>query len=73
MNGDAKGDDEGEITYVGGRGETVIDYAIGDNDVREKVRWLEVGERIDSDHHPIIVEIEAERWKKREEERRGAS
>ncbi|XP_024878641.1 trichohyalin-like [Temnothorax curvispinosus] len=55
LNGGTKGDEEGEYTYTGGRGETVIDYIIGDEEVREKVERLEVGERIDSDHHPLIL------------------
>jgi hypothetical protein len=28
LNGNKRGDEEGEVTYVGSRGETVIDYAI---------------------------------------------
>ncbi|XP_024887566.1 trichohyalin-like [Temnothorax curvispinosus] len=55
LNGGTKGDEEGEYTYTGGRGEIVIDYIIGDEEVREKVERLEVGERIDSDHHPLIL------------------
>lgn len=67
MNGNTKGDEEGEVTYIGGRGETVIDYMIGDNQAREKVKSMEVGDRIDSDLLPIIIEIESKRWERKEE------
>lgn len=49
--------DEGEFTYIGGKGETVIDYVIRGKEVREKIERMEVGERIDSDHQPITVYI----------------
>ncbi|XP_071572354.1 uncharacterized protein [Temnothorax nylanderi] len=70
LNGGTKGDEEGEYTYTGGRGETVIDYVIGEEEVREKVVRLEIGERIDSDHHPIILWVRGS--PKRKQKRRGA-
>jgi hypothetical protein len=33
LNGNKRGDEEGELTYVGSRGETVIDYAIANEAV----------------------------------------
>lgn len=40
FNGVVKGDKEEEYTYTGGRGNTVIDYVIGDREVRENfVEW----------------------------------
>ncbi|XP_024884283.1 trichohyalin-like [Temnothorax curvispinosus] len=69
LNGGTKGDEEGEYTYTRGRGETVIDYIIGDEEVREKVERLEVGERIDSDH-PLILWVRGS--SKRRQRRRGA-
>lgn len=35
----------------------VIDYVIGDGEVRDKVCRMVVGERVDSDHHPLEVTI----------------
>ncbi|XP_046628297.1 uncharacterized protein LOC124309086 [Neodiprion virginianus] len=55
MNGNIEGDEEGEFTYVGGAGVTVIDYAIGDIEGRDRVKRIEIGDRVDSDHHPVIV------------------
>jgi len=50
--------DEGaEYTFTGGRGNTVIDYVIGDKEIRGKMNRMRIGERIDSDHHPIEVWI----------------
>ncbi|XP_029155012.1 uncharacterized protein PF11_0207-like, partial [Nylanderia fulva] len=64
MNGNTKGDEEGEWTFTGGRGNTVIDYVIGNEDSGEKVRRLRIRDKVDSDHHPIEVEIEG--WQRRE-------
>ena len=58
FNGNIRGDEEGEFTYTGGRGSTVIDYVIGDEEVREKILELKKGDRIDSDHHTIKVWVE---------------
>lgn len=49
MNGGMKEDEEGEFTYTG-KGETVIDYAIGNEETRKKVERLVVEEKMDSDH-----------------------
>ncbi|KAM0731212.1 hypothetical protein ACS0PU_002272 [Formica fusca] len=57
LNGSVKGEEEGEFTYIGGRGETVIDYFIGDDKVREKIERVEIGEEVDSDHLPVIAWI----------------
>lgn len=57
LNGTIKGDEEGEYTYKGGRGETVIDYILGDEEVAKRLEKIEVGERIDSDHHLVTAWI----------------
>ncbi|KAL6417324.1 hypothetical protein ACFW04_014575 [Cataglyphis niger] len=57
FNGCTKGDIEGEWTYTGGSGNSEIDYVMGDEDTRMQVGEMEVGDNIDSDHHPIIVRI----------------
>lgn len=61
FNGSIEGDREGEFTYTGGKGSTVIDYIIGDRETREKVKRMRVGDRIDSDHHPLEMWIEGKR------------
>lgn len=53
FNGNVKGDKEREFTFTGDKGCTVIDYVMGNEEVRGKVRELRVGDKIDSDHHPI--------------------
>lgn len=50
-----EGDEEGEFTYTEGRGESVIDYVIGEEKVRKRVARMEVGDCIESDHHPLVV------------------
>jgi len=41
----------------------VIDYVLGDEEMREKVINLKVGERIDSDHQPVVVRIKKDNKK----------
>ncbi|XP_011858234.1 PREDICTED: golgin subfamily A member 6-like protein 22, partial [Vollenhovia emeryi] len=43
------------MTFTGGRGETVIDYVIGDRGAWERIERLEVGGEMDSDHQSITV------------------
>jgi len=60
FNGGRKGDEEGEWTYAGGRGESVLDYVIEDEEVWEKVDRIRVEDRIDSDHFPVVVWIKGD-------------
>lgn len=55
LNGNVRGNEEEEFTYTGGKGETVIDYVLGEEKIRDKVERLEVGERVDLDHHLLIA------------------
>lgn len=47
----------------------MIDYVIGDEEVRRKVKKLRVRERIDSDHYPMEVWLEGERRRKVKQEK----
>lgn len=60
FNGRGKGDEEGEWTYAGGRGEKVLDYVMGNEEIWEKVRKIKVENRINSDHFPVVVWIKGE-------------
>lgn len=65
-----KGDREGEMTFTGGRGETMIDYVIGNRPACENIERLEVGDEIESDHQSVTVwmgEVE-EQGRKRDKE-----
>lgn len=46
-----------------------MDYVIGDEEVRRKVKKLRVRERIDSDHHPMEIWLEGERRRKVKQEK----
>jgi len=41
----------------------VIDYVIGDEETRGRIRRMKIGDKVDSDHHPpeIWVEGKAQR------------
>lgn len=66
FNGNLKGE-EGEYTFTGGKECTVIDYVVGSRDARNRVRDLRVGDRVDSDHHLMIVTIWGKRGGKEQE------
>lgn len=42
----------------------MIDYVMGDEEMREKIGSMRVEDKMDSDHHPVVV------WIKGEEQRR---
>lgn len=46
---------KGKYTFTGGRGNTVIDYVIKNIGVRDKIKKITVENRVDSDHHPMVV------------------
>lgn len=60
INGAKEGDREREMTFIGGRGETVIDYVLGDRMAWERTERLEVGGKIDSDHRSLTIWLEEE-------------
>jgi hypothetical protein len=64
LNGNCIGDEKGEYTYIGSRGETVIDYVMVNEEAWDKIEEFKVGERVESDHMPLEV-----RTKGREKER----
>lgn len=55
LNGSVVGDEEGKCSFTGGRGNTVIDYVIGNENTRDKMERIKVGDKVDSDHHPVVV------------------
>ncbi|KYN50622.1 hypothetical protein ALC57_15112 [Trachymyrmex cornetzi] len=69
LNGDMRGDEEGNWTYTGGRGESVIDYILVEEETGDGIESLEVGGEIDSDHHPLIItwKEENEKWERKVE------
>ncbi|XP_020297624.1 golgin subfamily A member 6-like protein 6 [Pseudomyrmex gracilis] len=66
-NGDIRGDEEGELTYTGGRGESVIDYVIGEAGLKEDVEKMVIEDKVDSDHHPVVVWVKAGGGQKKRE------
>ncbi|KAK2574800.1 hypothetical protein KPH14_012991, partial [Odynerus spinipes] len=49
--------EEAEWTYVGKQGLSIIDYVIVNVDAEEEIMSFKVGERVESDHMPLEVEI----------------
>lgn len=55
INGAKEGDEEGEWTFTGGRGDSVIDYVIGNRVAWEKINRLVVGDEVKSGHQSVTV------------------
>jgi hypothetical protein len=55
LNGDKQGNEEREWTYIGSRGETVIDYGIVNEEPWESVEEFKIGDRAESDHLEIAL------------------
>ena len=73
LNENMKGDEEGEYTYTGGRGESVKDCVITGTERREEIGSIGVEDRVESDHHRIVLEMkerEGERERRKERERK---
>jgi len=52
LNGCTIEDEEREFTFTGEKENTVIDYVLGNEEMRERVISLKIEERINSDHQP---------------------
>lgn len=61
MNRGIEGDEKGNWTYIKANGHSVIDYVVGTEDVRESIERLEIGDRVDSDHQPLVIWIKGKR------------
>jgi exonuclease III len=66
LNRNKQRDEEGGWTYVGSRGETVIDYGIVNEEAWERVEELRIEERAESDH----LEVALRKRRRRKEQRR---
>lgn len=60
FNENIKRDKEGEFTFTGGKGNTMINCVIGDVEAREGMLELRVGDKTDSDYHPVVVTVRGE-------------
>jgi len=58
LNGCTSGDWEGEFTYVGTKGCSVIDYVMVNERVESRVSNFSIGEGVDSDHMPMELNME---------------
>lgn len=57
LNGNKTGDERGEWTYMSKRGSFIIDYAIVNQDAWEETKTFKIGERVDTDHQLLEIEI----------------
>ena len=68
LNGNVQGDKQGEYTYVGPQGNSVIDFVIVNEEARGKVESMFIGEQIDSDHLSLKVSLNVRCNKKKKVE-----
>lgn len=72
FNENTKGDEEGEFTYTGARGKSMIEvlrttyYGLRNEDTREGVEGLELGDKVDSLPCSGIFEMRRAEGKKKE-------
>jgi len=52
-----EGDWDGNFTYVGARGNIVIDFVIANEAVFNKIIDFKILERVDSDHLPLQLRL----------------
>ncbi|XP_077277120.1 uncharacterized protein LOC143905535 [Temnothorax americanus] len=62
LNGSTKGDWEGEYTFTGARGSSVIDYMIACEEIHDRMREFRVDARVDSDHMPLVALLDERDW-----------
>lgn len=58
VNGNVKGDEEGEYIFTSGNGYTIIDYIMGEEVGRLKVEKMVIRDRVDSDLQLVEVWLE---------------
>lgn len=61
LNRNIEEEEDGNYTYIGARESTVIDYVIVNYEMLNKVERMEVKERIELDHLPLVVTMMKER------------
>ena len=67
LNRNIASDEKGEWAFIGKMGSSVVDYAITEVETWEKMSQFRIGERTESHHQPIEIEIR-EKGEQREEE-----
>ncbi|KAJ3665058.1 hypothetical protein Zmor_000572 [Zophobas morio] len=71
LNGNKEGDEEGEWTYVGAKGESIIDYEIVNEEAWEEIESFKVGERVESDRMPLEIKIKGKEQEYEKQDRRN--
>ncbi|KAJ8671646.1 hypothetical protein QAD02_002905 [Eretmocerus hayati] len=61
LNGNIKGDEEGNYTYIGAKGNTVIYHAIGNTGGLEKIEEMKIKEKTKSDHLPLEITLKIDK------------
>ncbi|CAD6219941.1 GSCOCG00011532001-RA-CDS, partial [Cotesia congregata] len=69
LNGCIEGDEDGEWTFVGERGCSVIDVVMSDERNSDKILELKVEDRTESDHLPVSVKVIAKGSRKDKKDR----
>lgn len=58
LNGNTTGDEEGHLTFIDSKGESVIDYCIVNENARNKIKSFRVLLSTETQHQPLQVELE---------------
>lgn len=68
LNGNTKGDEEGNLTFIDTKGESVIDYCIVNERARNKIKSFRVLLSAETQHQPLQVELECRKIEEKETE-----
>ncbi|OXU31569.1 hypothetical protein TSAR_005090 [Trichomalopsis sarcophagae] len=67
LNGITEGDEQGEYTYIGGAGCSVIDYVITNEERGREIKRMSIAHRLESDHNAMEIEASTEKWEREKE------
>ncbi len=67
LNGGELDRSDGDWTYIGHLGNTVIDYVITNEKSKREIEEFKIEDSIMSDHHPIVLSLKCEREMERME------
>lgn len=68
LNGNIQEDEKGDMTFLGKKGDSVIDYAVCNAETWEDVHRLEIGNRVELDHRPLEITLEKVSVRKKSQE-----
>lgn len=64
-----QGDEEGKKTFIGKKGNSVIDFAICNDEAWNEIHKMKIGDRTESNHRPIEITLERQIERKKNKDK----